>query len=479
MNASAAPSPRRRPRFSDERGSVLIVALIFAAIIAVSIGSFVRVGQTNLEVSSRAFYHNAAINLAESGLEQAMWSINQLAADETYDWSSDGWSTDATSAWQKFDGFSFDQNASGSVRVFVQNRSGTPAPVLVARATIQPARGDPIEKWIKVELSKRSLFANGLVAKDWISFSGNGASVDSYDSRKGAYNAVLADGSRNRFGRGSAGSGAVTVDSFSLGNADIWGYVSIGTADYTGLDVGPNGTVAGLGSSQGTIDYSRVTTDFRPNFEDVEAPTTAPYTIGSVTNATTLPLAGHTPAADGKYYYSTPSISLSGGGSKILAVSSGATVVLTVTTDSGTAVSVSGNASIAVPTNANLEMYTSGNVAIAGNGVVNSNQPAAFQLYGTRTADAASEQSISISGNGQLSAVVYAPNANLSMNGGGSSGSVLGAAVAKTVTVTGGSAFHYDEALADMTDGNPFGITRWAELTTSTARNAWDAHVSF
>ena len=475
-----APSPRPRPTtFASERGSVLIVAMVFAAIIAVSVASYLRVGQTNLQVASRAFYNNAAINLAETGLEHAMWSINKLAADETYDWGDDGWETDASAAWQEFDGFEYDANASGSVRVFVQNRSGTPAPILLARATIRPANGAPIEKWIKVELMKRSLFANGLVAKDWISFSGNGASVDSYDSRKGTYNAVLGDGSRNRFGRGSAGSGAVTVDSFSLGNADIWGYVSIGTADYTGLDVGPNGTVAGLGASQGTVDYSRVTTDFKPNFEDVVAPTAAPYTIGAVTGATTLPLAGHTPAGDGKYYYSVPSISLSGAATKKLSVAAGQSVVLTVTASSGSAISITGNASIVVPASANLEIYTSGNVAIGGNGVANSNHPAAFRLFSTKTADSAGSQSISISGNGQLSAVVYAPNAALSLNGGGSSGNVFGAAVAKTVTVTGGSAFHYDEALADLTDGNPFGITRWVELTSATERNAWAAHVEF
>src|SRR5690606_19193977 len=245
-------------RYRSERGSVLIVAMVFAAIIAISIASYLQVGQTNLRISNRAFYSNAAINLAETGLEHAMWSIHKLAADDTYNWSSDGWQTDSTSAWREFGGFTYDQNTTGTVRVYVQNRSGTPAPVLVARATIQPQHGAAIEKWVKVELRKRSLFANGIVAKDWITFSGNGASVDSYDSRKGSYNAVLADGTRNRFGRGSAGSGSVTVDSFNLGNADIWGYVSIGTPDYSGLDVGPNGTIGGLGSSPGTVDYSRV-----------------------------------------------------------------------------------------------------------------------------------------------------------------------------------------------------------------------------
>lgn len=480
MRTAPARHPSRAiSRYRSERGSVLIVAMVFAAIIAISIASYLQVGQTNLRISNRAFYSNAAINLAETGLEHAMWSINKLAADDTYNWSSDGWQTDSTSAWREFGGFTYDQNTTGTVRVYVQNRSGTPAPVLVARATIQPQHGAAIEKWVKVELRKRSLFANGIVAKDWITFSGNGASVDSYDSRKGSYNAVLADGTRNRFGRGSAGSGSVTVDSFNLGNADIWGYVSIGTPDYSGLDVGPNGTIGGLGSSPGTVDYSRVTTDFKPNFEDAEAPAISGYTISAITSAKSLPLSGHSPAADGKYYYRVPSISLSGPASRVLSIASGHSVVLTVTESAGSAISITGQASISVPATASLAIYTAGNVSIGGNGVANSSDPAAFQFFSTRSASSTGTQSISISGNGQLSGVIYAPNATLSLNGGGSSGNVFGAAVAKTVTITGGSAFHYDEALADMTEGNPFGITRWVELTTATARNAWASHLAF
>ena len=65
------------------------------------------------------------------------------------------------------------------------------------------------------------------------------------------------------------------------------------------------------------------------------------------------------------------------------------------------------------------------------------------------------------------------------MNGGGSSGQVQGAVVADTIAVTGGSEFHYDESLADMSDGNPFGVGNWSELSTAAQRNTFTGVMSF
>ena len=42
-----------------------------------------------------------------------------------------------------------------------------------------------------VTLFQRSLFANGLVAKDTLTFTGGNAVVDSFDSRQAVYNANL------------------------------------------------------------------------------------------------------------------------------------------------------------------------------------------------------------------------------------------------------------------------------------------------
>lgn len=463
---------------SDQRGSLLLAAMLLTLAIGISLVSFLQLGQTNLRISHRAFHANAAMNLAESGLEQAMWSISKAVDGDASAWT--GWNTSGAGATRRFSGFTYDANTTGFVRVFVRNYALAAAPTVIARATITPASGPPIEKWVMVTLFQRSLFANGLVAKDTITFSGGNAVVDSYDSRLGVYNANLGGGNFNRYDRGSAGSASVSVNSFSLSNSSIYGNVSIGTSDYTGLSVGPNGLVGDFGATSGTIDYGRVTTDFTTNFDDASSPTTAGYTIGAISGATVLPLFGDTPAADGKFYYNVSSISLSGASTTALSIAPASDVVIRITAPSGgTGVSVTGNASMQVLAGSTLEMYTEADVSIAGGGIANGNDPAAFMLYSTRAAGAAGTQSFSVSGNGNLNAVVYAPNADVSLSGGGVSGQIAGAVVADSINVNGGSEFHYDEALAAMSTGNPFGVGEWSELSTAADRATFAGLLNF
>lgn len=462
-----APTSSTRPA---RRGSILIVAMVFSAIIGVSLVTFINLGQTNLRISHRAFYQNAALNLAESGLEQAIWSVNQMIAENPDAW--DGWTTSGAHAYRDFTGFTYDANSTGNVRVYVQNHLGVIAPRLVARATITPFQGPPVEKWVKVDLTKRSLFANGLVAKDTITLNGGGATVDSYDSRLGAY--TPSPSTANRFARGSAGSLSAAFGSFSLGNATIRGYVSIGTSDYSGLSVGPGGIVNDFGASG--VDYNRVTTDFNADFKNAVVPTPTPVVLPAIDSTTVLPRAVDllSPAADGKYYYSVPSISLTG--SRNLTTLDNTNVVITVTANTGSAISVGGNGYIGVGSDGSLAIYARANVSIAGNGVANGNAPAAFQFWSTATTTG---QTVSISGNGQLSGVVYAPNANVTLNGGGSSGAVYGAVVGNNITLNGGAEFHYDEALAALDNNNPYGIGSWEELTNAADRATWLARLTF
>lgn len=461
-----------------ERGSVLLVALIFSVIIAISLNSFISLGKTNLNLSLRSFYGNSALNLAESGLEQAMWSINEAVEGGSDAWT--GWTVSGDNAWKNFTGLDADANAAANVRVYVQNHTLSAAPVIIARSTITPVGSSSLEKWIKVRLTKRSVFANGLVARNSLRFSGGNAEVDSYDSRLGPYDAPLGMGLFNKYDRGSAGSASISVSSFTLSNSKIFGFAAIGTSDYSGLSVGPNGIIGSFGGAAGTIDYGRVATDFVTNFADVTAPSTAGYTIGAITSATVLPLGGHLPAADGKFYYNISSISLSGGPSKTLNIAPLAHVVIRITAAPGySGVKLTGNASINVLPLANLEMYVNCDVDIAGRGIANLNSPDAFHLRSTKVAGSVGVQDIKISGNGQLSAVVYAPNADVTLNGGGSSGGVFGSIIADNISVTGGSSFHYDESLPTTSSGSPFGVSNWQELTTVSQRAAYSGLLSF
>ncbi len=477
---------RRRFAPTPRRGSVLLVALLLSAVIAISLGSFLNLATQSSQLSYRGFYTGSAMNAAETGLEEAMWAIQRRLAGDTGVWNRAGWDLQSNGAVRRSINLgSVSGGATAEVKVFVSsaNLVGTD-PFVIARGIVTPPRGPAVERWVQITLKKRSRFSTGLVARDLITFSGNNAFVDSYDSRLGAY---TPNSFANRFARGSAGSASIEVDriNFNLGNADVWGYVAVGTKTTSSLRVGPNGTIGPFGTPQGTVAPGHVTTSFTANFEDISHPPAytgaGAYNITSISGSITLPRAGDVAADDKKFYYNVGSINLSGNNA-VLTIADN--VVIRMTPTSGTAISVTGQGEIAIATPSagktpSLEIFTEADVKIAGKGVVNSGRPQAFLLWGTRPQSRTTAQSIEITGNGNLSAVVYAPNADVEMKGGGNSGAVFGSVVAKNITLTGNSTFHFDESLAELDAGEPLGMHEWNEFVTFADRELYRSLMRF
>jgi hypothetical protein len=248
----------------------------------------------------------------------------------------------------------------------------------------------------------------------------------------------------------------VQNSSVLLNQAHIWGSVATGGA---APQVGVNGSITGANTPAGVqVDPTRVSTDFSADLPLITAPTDGTPIASVGTTLGTLGLATK---------WRCPSISLTG--NKTLTILGDVTLVLTAST--GTALQVGGNASIIVPDGSSLTLYVEADCLIAGNGLNNGNsRPGTCQIWGTSTS--VSGQSIQLAGNGALKTTVYAPNANLKING---NGDIMGAVVADTVTFTGNASFHYDESLANPGNTTPFGISRWHELTTATERTGWQA----
>jgi hypothetical protein len=496
--------------------------MLLCAIIGISIASYIRLGTTAGNISNRAFYNNAAMNLAESGLEQAMYSVNTMAADGLGA-SSPGWATtgygwyklDYTAydpvtyapwgghkfAYHYFNFFQLGQNTSAGVFVMVKDYDALKGvPAVTAWAFIYPkgasgglysgywwppwsGENGSISKWVRVTLYKRSKFANGLVAKETITFKGTNPTVDSWNSDPDNSSATAAvtyptdpDGTTSwneaAHDLGTVGSIAVTVDAIAAQNADIFGYAATGGSMPT---IGSQGKIGPFGTANGTMDPSHVSTDFTANFDPVTTPT-GTYSLGNITTDLTLPRGGDSPAADGKYYYTAGQINFT---NKTLLISGKVVLVLTNTS---TSIDIGGGSGIlSIATAGQLECYAPGDIKIAGKGVSNgvdanadgvlsaseSGQPIQCQIYGTKTSGL---QTITITGNGALSAVCYAPQGDVSING---NGDVLGSVVADKITLVGNAAFHYDESLANMVTGNPYGISKWDELTSVSSRSIW------
>lgn len=464
---------------AGSKGSLLIVAMILTAVIGISLASYIRLGIQSQKISNRALYNNAAMNLAENGLEEAMYAINNMVATGTYTaWSS--WSNNGTSAsshaWRRFPSssgtYSFDQNSTGYVRAFVYNYRGSNAPTIVVRSTVTlgGATQAPIEKWIEVVLSRSSKFANGLVAKDSILFKGNNPSVDSWNSDPGHGTSghvcgYTAFSTTNKNDRGSVGSISVAIDAVLVKQADVWGYVSTNKADPTD-SVGKNGSILGKDSPTGIkVDPNRVSTTFSANFDPVTQPSASGYTsLGQVSSPTTLGTAGAATTIV------CTDIRLSGNSQ---VVTFRGDVTLLITAAAGTdAINITGNSSgITVAANSTLTIYTAGNIDLTGQGIVNtSGAPKNIQIYGTSTSTT-QDQDIKIAGGGNFSGVIYAPNGSVSLRG---DGAMWGSVVAEDIELTGNANFHYDESLGNLSGGNPFRVSSWKELTTAAQRSAYD-----
>ncbi|HVZ66146.1 MAG TPA: hypothetical protein VG936_16380 [Lacunisphaera sp.] len=450
-------------RLRSQKGSLLIVCLLLCAIIGISIASYLQLARTSITISNRALYNNGAMNLAENGLEEAMYSINKAVDDTTYTWSD--WHNDGTNAWRQFPSsgtYTFDGGGTGIVQVIAYNYTGVSAPKFVARATVTLGgyTSKTIEKWVMVQIRKTSKFSNGLVAKNNITFNGNNATVDSWNSEKnpdGTTRATpVAFNTSYRNDNGSVGSISVGVGSVSVNQADVWGYVGTGGA---APSVGNNGSIMGADTPSGTkVDPNRVSTDFSASFDPVTAPTggSSLASIGNSDLPTSIGTAGATNT------YTISSISCSGGGptAKTLTIYGDVTLIVT------SSLSLSGNSGIYIAPGASLKIYTAGTVDITGNGVANSGQSKNFQIWGTST----TSQSISVKGNGSFSGVIYAPTADVSIVG---NGDVSGSVVANNITLTGNAAFHYDESLSDFGGGNPYRVSLWEELTSATQRSTY------
>jgi len=126
-------------------------------------------------------------------------------------------------------------------------------------------------------------------------------------------------------------------------------------------------------------------------------------------------------------------------------------------------ISVSGQGQIVIQPGVTATIYFAGNVDISGNGLLNSNnQPGDLMLYGIQPPDGSSEH-VNIGGNSQITASVYAPGHDVTVNGGGTNGHVYGSIVGKTVTMTGVSNLHYDERLGSVGLINNYKIVSWFE----------------
>jgi hypothetical protein len=70
-----------------QKGSVVIVALCFVAVLSIALASYLAVARQAMKLSNRTYLKSVSRNLAEMGLEKALWAYNRNS------WDSSIWTT--------------------------------------------------------------------------------------------------------------------------------------------------------------------------------------------------------------------------------------------------------------------------------------------------------------------------------------------------------------------------------------------------
>jgi len=301
--------------------------------------------------------------------------------------------------------------------------------------------GPQVSRRIEAVVRPVSAFDQAIMSVGVVDLTNQNIVVDSYDSSdptkstNGLYDAAK---------RQENGDIATDGQLIEAGNAQIFG------------DVATNaGTVSGAANITGIE-----RTDFYQEPIPIGAPSWTDSSTASINGTTTLNAVATKGSVASRYTFS--SISLSGNKTLTLAGNPNGSqtyIEIYVTGD----MSVTGTGQIVVEPGVTATIYFAGSVDISGNGVLNSNnQPGDFMLYGIQPPTNSSEH-VNIGGNSQITASIYAPGHDVTVNGSGTNGHVYGSIVGKTVTMTGVSNLHYDERLGSTGVINNYKIVSWFE----------------
>ena len=431
-------------KIRSEQGTVLFVTLIATAIVGAGLASYLKlVANQNYSVA-RSQAWNRAIPVLEAGIEEALAQVSK--GTTALSMVANGWALSGTNYVKTrnlTEGDRFTAKISVNVPPVVES---------IGYVRIPLENSYFIARRVRVTTQGSSMFTKAMVARGQINLNGNNIETDSFDSGNTLYsNSGRYDVTRRR-ANGDVATNSGLVNSLSVGNANIRGHVSTGPGG--SISIGSNGTVgdnAWNAAGNNGIQPGYSADDMNVSFPDV----VAPFAVGLP------PAAGSVGGTNYNYVlassdYSMSSFSMSGGANNRMLVTGNARLYVTGN------VSLSGSSSIVIAPGARLQLYVKGTSAsLGGNGVVNGSANATnFSYYGLP-----SNTSVSFSGNAAFTGTIYAPNAALSLGGGGNNTyDFVGASVSNTVQMNGHFNFHYDELLGRLNNGGGYTVVSWNEL---------------
>lgn len=427
--------PRLR---NNARGSALLAALCFTAVLAMAVTSYMAMCYRSLVVSTRALQFERSGLLAELGMEQALWALNKN------DFSA--WTVDGDTYTRTTSGFSYENGITAQVEVTVardtDSWSEPGARSVTVTGTTTLADGTEIQRSFETTVEPLPTFVNALAGASQSDkataqvrfYSGASATVDSY------YSAVSTTPGTFEFGAVVAGSDRVTVY-----GAKIKGYVAIDSATPTLTSANNAAELKGPATAASTkIDSTRLNGAVNQPFYGLNIPTGAGTTISAGTQ--TLGTPG---AAEASLYYASDIYQSSG----------------TITIDGPVKLVVAGDfylwssGRVTITSTGSLELFVGGYLYEAGSGGFRNETrvPSRLAIYGTNTSWNGAY--INHTTSYPFYGVIYMPEVTMDLYG---TGHYYGSFVAKRLNVRNAAKIHYDTSLRTAYFSgmaSPYGVT--------------------
>ena len=429
-----ATSQKRQP----QQAYILLMTVIFILVIGITIGGYLLVVRQEDQTVVRSQRWNNALAMAEAGVDEALAQMN----NSPNNFAANGWGGGGTANY----GPTRRTLPNGSYNVIISNDS---AHTIYSRGYAWvPAASQQVSRIVKVTAttSQQSPFIVGLGAVGNINMNGNGLATASWNSLTNTLS--------------SNGMFVATLISTNGDVASVLGVVNIGNHIIDGnLYLGPDASyVSGSNQVMGHVYY-----DYNVQFPPATLPA-SDTVFGSQSAISWLP--APTTSSGGKKPTTTNTFTSNGyyfvNNANPIYVAPGVTSIVHVatTTFNPSSITIDGG----MTNSGTLVIYQdAGSVTLSGNstGGAIGNRPMNFVYFGLSNVT-----SITLSGNSTFIGAIYAPEASLTLNGGGSANNLEGSAIVLSATMNGHYDIWYDESLAQWVMGPSRGFipTSWQEL---------------
>jgi len=406
MNKNAAKPPVAKPW---NRGAALFLTLLTSILMLIIVMPFLFSLSGRFRVTEKSFRTMAAANLAEAGVERAIWELNYGNITQ--------WSGSLMTRTLSLPGIqAANGDVAGDIDIEVQNPASD-TPLIIASGTVPWLDDLSFEKRLRVRLKHgiKSFFDFGVFGDEGFDLHGN-AYIDSYNSQEAPYDPLA------RHLNGNVGTNADhRWDVVLLNNTTVYGDAKTGYASDPAevIRLANNAQITGAASA---LDEPKLIPAVSPPF----LPAKGSYSLGGNSTATI--------SESGMYSSFT--------------LDSNAIVTITgeVTLYVNGDFSMNSNTQIVIAEGASFEL-------VMGNGVFNqssnsiitnvSQDPRAMAILGTSDFHQMNWRS-----NSHYYGVVYVPEATIDYS---ANADCFGSIVCNVISMSSNAGIHYDESLASWT----------------------------